>query len=105
DVPQVVIYRTSKLNYAIGSRVVKVDYISLVNLIVDKEIIKELIQDEVTTDSIIKELKNILEDETHRDHINTGYKQLRKILIGENASKNTAKEIYEILSVLRTEFS
>ena len=105
DVPQVVIYRTSKLNYAIGSRVVKVDYISLVNLIVDKEIIKELIQDEVTADSIIKELKSILEDETHRDHINTGYKQLRKILIGENASKNTAKEIYEILSMQRTEFS
>ena len=104
DVPQVVIYRTSKLNYAIGSRFVKVDYISLVNLIVDKEIIKELIQDEVTTDSIIKELKSILEDETHRDHINTGYKQLRKILVGDNASKNTAKEIYEILSVQRTEF-
>ena len=105
DIPQVVIYRTSKINYAIGSRFVKVKYISLVNLIVDQEIVKELIQNEVTTIAITTELKNILEHESYRDKIMTGYKKLRSILQGENASKNTANEIFEIVSAQRTDFS
>lgn len=99
DVPQVVIYRTSKLNYMIGSRVVKVDFISLVNLIVDQEIVKELLQEEVNSKTISEELRSILEDESYRNKINHGYKKLRDTLSGDNASKNTAKEIYEIISI------
>jgi len=98
DIPQVVIYRTSKINYAIGSKFVKVEFISLVNLIVGKEIVKELIQDDVTSAAIIKELKGILEDENHKARIMTGYKNLRGILHGKNASAATAKEIFEIIS-------
>jgi len=105
DVPQVVIYRTSNLNYAIGKHFVKVDFISLVNLIVNEEVVKELIQDQVTTDAITLELKQILEDESRKSAIDSGYKKLRKILSGDNASKNTAKEIFELLSVKRNEFS
>ena len=104
DVPQIVIYRTSKMNYAIGKQFVKVDFISLVNLIVNSEIVKELIQDEVTSDAISNELKHILEDESYRNKINKGYKKLRKTLSGKNASKNTAKEIYEILSAKQIKF-
>lgn len=98
DVPQVVIYRTSKLNYMIGKQFVKVDFISLVNLIVDREIVKELLQDKVNSKVISSELRSILEDESHRNQIHNGYKQLRDTLSGDNASKNTAKEIYEMLS-------
>ena len=98
DIPQIVIYRTRNLNYAIGSRFVKVKYISLVNLIVDQEIVKELIQDEVTTEAITTELRGILEDEKHRGKIMTGYKKLRSTLKGDNASQNTATEIFELLS-------
>jgi len=105
DVPQVVIYRTSKINYAIGSRFVKVKYISLVNLIVDQEIVKELIQDEVSTEAVTKELKGILEDENYKDRIMTGYKKLRNTLKGNNASMNTAKEIFGILSAQSTDFT
>jgi len=105
DVPQIVIYRTSKLNYAIGSKFVKVEYISLVNLIVDSEIVKELIQDEVTTGAITTELRAILEDEHHKNKIMTGYKKLRSTLKGENASQNTAKEIFELLSSKRSDFN
>jgi len=99
DVPQVVIYRTSRINYAIGSRFVKVKYISLANLIVDREIIKELIQDDVTVEAITSELRSILEDENHKAKILTGYKLLRSTLEGKNASKNTAKEIFETISI------
>jgi lipid-A-disaccharide synthase len=98
DVPQIVIYRTSKVNYLIGKQFVKVDFISLVNLIVGREIIKELLQEEVNSKVISEELRRILEDEVYRNKINFGYKQLRETLSGDNASKNTAKEIYEILS-------
>lgn len=102
-VPQVVIYRTSKLNYMIGKHFVKVDYISLVNLIVDSEIVKELLQEEVNSKSISGELRNILEDDLYRNKINSGYKKLRDTLSGNNASKNTAKGIYEILSLKGTD--
>ena len=101
DIPQVVIYRTSKLNYAIGSRFVKVKYISLVNLIVDDDIVLELIQDEVTKDAVSKELKSILDDEAHRNRILTGYKKLRNTLKDKNASQGTAEEIFELLSTER----
>jgi lipid-A-disaccharide synthase len=105
DVPQVVIYRTSKINYAIGSRFVKVKYISLVNLIVDQEIIKELIQDEVTVEAITSELKDILENDAYKAKIMSGYKKLRKTLKGKNASKNTAQEIFELISLTGNRFS
>lgn len=101
EVPQIVIYRTSKINYAIGKHFVKVDYISLVNLIVDQEIVKELIQDEVTAEAISNELRNILEDENYRNTIQKGYKKLRTTLRRTNASKITAKEIFETISAKR----
>jgi len=101
EVPQIVIYRTSKINYAIGKHFVKVDYISLVNLIVDQEIVKELIQDEVTAEAISNELRNILEDENYRNTIQKGYKKLRTTLRRTNASKITAKEIFETISTKR----
>lgn len=105
DVPQVVVYRTSNLNYAIGKQFVKVDFISLVNLIVNELVVKELIQDDLTPDSVAKELKSLLEDRSRQKEIRLGYNKLRKILSDKNASVNTAEEIYDILSVTRNEFS
>ncbi len=99
DVPQVVVYRTSKINYKLGMLVVKVDFISLVNLIMNKEIVKELIQDDLTTHAIANELGQILENSTRRNDILMEYKKLRSLLSDGNASKNTAKEIVEMLVV------
>ena len=104
DIPQVVIYRTSKVNYAIGKRFVKVEYISLVNLIVNQAIVKELIQEDVTVEAVTKELKLILEDQQHRSRILTGYKKLRNTLQGINASKNTAREIFETISSEKSDY-
>jgi len=77
----------------------------LVNLIVDSEIVKELLQDNVTTIAITAELESILEDEVHRNKILAGYKKLRSNLQGDNASKNTANEIFEIVSAQGTDFT
>ncbi|WP_162055724.1 lipid-A-disaccharide synthase [Pontibacter pamirensis] len=61
-VPQVVCYRTSAISYSIAKMVIKVPYISLVNLIADKPVVTELIQDDFTPKKIIAELKNVLFD-------------------------------------------
>jgi lipid-A-disaccharide synthase len=84
---------------------VKVDYISLVNLIVNEPLVKELIQDDLTTDKIVKELQLLLDDKSRKKEIFLGYHKLRKILTDQNASENTAEEIYNILSVKRNEFT
>ena len=53
-VPQVVVYKAGNLEYAVASKVVKVDYISLVNLIAGKEVVKELIQQDATVEACDK---------------------------------------------------
>lgn len=97
-VPQVVVYRTSPLNYQVGLLVIKVEYISLVNLIMGKEIVKELIQDGLTTHAIANELGQILENDSRKAAIQTGYQGLRSLLSDGNASANTAKEIVVMLN-------
>lgn len=61
-VPEVVCYKTSNISYEIGKRLVKIKYISLVNLIMDKLVVKELIQDELTTNNLVKELNELITD-------------------------------------------
>ncbi len=61
--PQVVCYKGSNISYQIAKRLIKVKYISLVNLIMDKEIVKELIQDEMNAENIKTELNKILKDQ------------------------------------------
>lgn len=86
NTPQVVIYKTSPISYAIGSRVVKVKYMSLVNLIVNEEIVPELLQHECTTERITTEMKNLLNN-------GIDYKSLTTILGDKVASKEAAKHI------------
>jgi len=104
DVPQIVVYRTSNLTYKIGKKLVKVNFISLVNLIVNQEVVKELIQDDATSEKITEELTKILEDESYLNKINTGYKKLRSVLKDKNASKSAANEIFEILATNKSDF-
>ena len=96
NIPEVVCYRGSKISYEIAKRLVKhIKYISLVNLIMDKEIIKELIQDDLTTDNLVTELHLILGK--NRPTILQNYKILQEILGGEGASLKASKIIYDSL--------
>ena len=61
-VPEVVCYKASRVSYWIAKRLVKVRFISLVNLIMDREVVKELIQNDLTEENLVKELKRLLED-------------------------------------------
>ncbi len=90
-VPEVVCYKGSWLSYQIGKRLVKVKYISLVNLIMDRLVVKELIQDDMTVPKLTAALKEILLDEQQRHTLAGSYRQLREMLMtGGNASGQAA---------------
>lgn len=93
--PQVVCYKTGNLSFAIGKRLVKVKYISLVNLIMDKPIVKELIQEEFTAKNISDELNRLLNDSAYRNNMIAEYDALIKHLGGSGASKRIAKHLVE----------
>ena len=96
-VPEVVCYKGSFISYHIAKRIINLDYISLVNLIMDREVVKELIQNEFNAKNLRIELKKIL-DEDNRKKIFGDYFELEQKLGGKGASKNTAQLIYKKIS-------
>lgn len=96
-VPQVVCYKGSSISYHIAKRVIKVKYISLVNLIEDKEIVKELIQGELTPENIQSELNKVIAGEG-RDLMLSNYTSLIEHCGGVGASQNVAKRIWKEIS-------
>ncbi|MEP6948890.1 MAG: lipid-A-disaccharide synthase [Ginsengibacter sp.] len=97
-VPEIVCYKAGAISYAIARRLVKLKYICLVNLIMDKEVVKELIQDNLTPQNITKELNQLLFDTLKIERIQFDYRQLKKLLSeGGNASANAAKSIYDFI--------
>ncbi|MDE6367979.1 MAG: lipid-A-disaccharide synthase, partial [Muribaculaceae bacterium] len=98
-VPQVVLYRSngSKLAYNIMRKLIKVDYISLPNLIADREIIPELILHNCTPDSIADALTPLLTDTPVRQAQLDGYADMREQLGSSTAAVTTASKIIETL--------
>ena len=99
NIPQVVCYRTSAITYAIAKRVVKVEFISLVNLIAGKEVVKELIQDELNTNNLESELRKIIDDTKERRNILFDYEDLRNTLGHDSVSDKTANKMYSYLTL------
>ncbi|MBI3139569.1 MAG: lipid-A-disaccharide synthase [Sphingobacteriales bacterium] len=98
-IPEVVCYKGSPLSYQIAKRVIKVKYISLVNLIMDKPVVKELIQDEFTVSNLRTELKDLLENGERIRQIREDYAQLKNLLKqGGDASATAAASIIHFLS-------
>lgn len=96
-VPEVVCYKGSWLSYQIAKRIITLKYISLVNLIMDKEVVKELIQENFNRKNIRIELQKILTS-THRDNLLKAYDLLEKKLGGPGASAKTAELIIKHLT-------
>ena len=92
-VPQVVCYIASPISYAIAKRLIKIKYISLVNLIFDKEVVPELIQHECTPEKVKNALKEILQGGTKRDQQLNEYKELTHMLGNGSASSEVAKHL------------
>jgi lipid-A-disaccharide synthase len=92
-VPQVVCYKGNALSYWLATKLVKVKYISLVNLIMDKPVVKELIQNELTERNLKAELTNLLEDENYRQRLLQEYRVLWNKLGNSPASEKAATEV------------
>jgi len=97
-VPEVVCYKGSYLSYQIGRRLVKVKYISLVNLIMDKLVVKELIQDDMNVENLKYELQELLTNEERQVQLANDYTALKKLLgEGGNASAKAAQSIVRFI--------
>ena len=94
-VPEVVCYKTSKFSYQIAKWLVKIKFISLVNLIMDKEIVQEIIQENLTEQHLTTALRNITENEANRKEVMDNYQLLHTLLAagGGEASAKVAQEI------------
>jgi lipid-A-disaccharide synthase len=97
NVPEVVCYKGNKISYQIARKLIKVKYISLVNLIMDQEIVKELIQDDLNEINLKENLAKLL-DPSYQTQLKTAYHELRIKLGGKGASQRAAIHIKEFLS-------
>ncbi len=96
-VPQVVCYGGNEISYQIAKRVVKLKYISLANLIMDKGLFKELIQHDCTPQKISQELDNMLDNRVYREKMMADYRNVRDVLGGKGASEKVAGAMIEEL--------
>lgn len=98
SVPEVVCYKGSNISYQIARRLVKIKFISLVNLIMDKEIVKELIQDELNTMNLVNALNSLLKNNHDQAILKEEYLKLYQLLsAGGHASQNASSLIMHFL--------
>ncbi len=95
-VPMVVFYKVSFFTYALAKLLVRVDYISLVNVILKKNVVTELIQRDATSENIFSELKRILQNTDYRQELIYSLKKIRDILGEKRASNRVAQMTGEI---------
>ena len=98
NVPQVVGYRVNWLTYIVGKHIIKIHYISLGNLCIDRLAFRELIQDDCNADEILKEVRSLLEDRAYRERMLSDYAEIRHLLGGTGASLAVAGAMVDILS-------
>lgn len=98
NVPQVVGYRVNWLTYIVGKHIIKIHYISLGNLCIDRLAFRELIQDDCNADEILKEVRSLLEDRAYRERMLSDYAEIRHLLGGTGASLAVAGAMVNILS-------
>lgn len=89
-VPQIVVYKAASLTYWFVKRIIRVEFISLVNLIAGKEVVREMLQDEGSPDNVAAELNKILKDDLYRKQILKGYDEIIHLLDTGSASENAA---------------
>jgi lipid-A-disaccharide synthase len=97
NVPQLVVYSTSWISYQIGKRLIRVPYISLPNLIADKKVVRELIQNDFSLDNLRQELGRLLSDATYKQEMLVGYELIREQIGEQQASERVARLILESL--------
>lgn len=97
NTPQVVGYIGARISYIIAKRIIKVRYISLGNLILDKLAFRELIQDDFNPDALVEEVRRLIEDKEYKNRMLSDYAEIRKRLAGAGASDAVARSMIDNL--------
>ena len=97
--PQVVGYITNPITYQIARKIVKIKYISLGNLIIDRLAFKEFIQDECNSDALVAEIRELIENQERKTKMLSDYSDIRNALGGCGASSAVAKAMIEELKM------
>ena len=97
--PQVVGYITNPVTYWIAKKIVKIRYISLGNLIVDRLAFKEFIQNDCNADALVTEIRDLIENQDRRQKMLDDYTDIRTALGGSGASSAVAKAMIEELTI------
>ena len=95
--PQVVGYITNPITYWVAKKIIKIKYISLGNLIVDRRAFKEFIQHDCNADALVAEIRSLIEDKAYRRHMLDEYAEIRSALGGSGASAAIAKAMSDCL--------
>jgi lipid-A-disaccharide synthase len=96
--PFLIFYRTSPINYYLLKPIVKVDKLGMVNILADKIIVKEFIQNDFTVSNLVEEARKILNDEIYRNTMCTNLEKIRQMLGSRDASNNAAKIITSLIN-------
>lgn len=96
EVPELVCYKGNAISYWIAKRLVNIDYIALVNLILQKEAVKELIQKDFSAKHLEAELRALLENDAYRQRQIKDFKQLKSKLGHAGASERAARHVLEL---------
>lgn len=97
-IPQVVAYSGSDFNFNVAKHIIKIDSISLGNLILGRKSFKELLQYYFTPQNLLTEVRRLIEDEEYRENMISDFKEIRDALGGSGASLSVAKAMVEELS-------
>lgn len=97
EVPEVVCYKASQISYEIAKRLIKIKFISLVNLIMDREVVKELIQIDCNPIQIREEVEKIIIGGDKRQSLLNDYKEMKEILGSGGASKKVAQSLLKTI--------
>jgi lipid-A-disaccharide synthase len=89
-VPLIVIYKLFPLTFWLGKRIVRVKWASLVNILSDREVVRELLQKDATVENVLQELDKIMHDSAYRDQMLKAYEDVRKVFAGKHASDRVA---------------
>ena len=98
ELPMIIIYKTSRLTYAIGKSVVKINNIGLSNIVLNEQVVPELIQNDANAEKIYAAAKKILSEKNLIDQMKIKLSKLKKVLGEKNAPENAAKIIYSLLN-------
>lgn len=97
-VPQVVVYKTDWLTYRLAKWLIKLPYISLVNILAGKEVVRELIQDQLTTTNLLHTLNEVIHPTTWRNQQLAGYEVISNKLGKSHAAEKVAQRIVQELN-------